>query len=50
MLCYLVAIIVAVKFGEGMGKVHHLCESSVYFLAMKYLIAVCPEVLIYEFA
>jgi hypothetical protein len=41
---------VAVKVGEGGGKVHHLCESLVYFLVIKYVIAVCPEVLIYEFA
>jgi hypothetical protein len=41
---------VAVKVGEGMGKVHHLCESLVYYFVIKYLIAVCPEALIYEFA
>jgi len=41
---------VVVKVGESVGKVHHLCELLVYFLAIKYLIAVCPELLIYEFA
>jgi hypothetical protein len=41
---------VAVKVAEGWGKVHYFCESLVYFLVIKYLIAVCTEVLIYEFA
>lgn len=50
MLCELVAITVVVKVGGGMGKVHHFCELLVYFLAINYLIGVCPEVLIYEFA
>jgi hypothetical protein len=47
----LLAITLAVKVGEGVRKVHHLCESLVFFsLVIKYLIAVCPEVLICEFA